>query len=56
VSPRADLLPCSRRFEAKTGKRVIELRIEDVPGVLTHAGFVETDGTEVVKILKINRL
>lgn len=43
------------RIEAKTGKRVVGLRVEDAPAVLTHAGFVETDGTEVVKTLKINR-
>ena len=43
------------RIEAKTGKRVIGLRIEDAPAVLTHAGFVAADGAEIVNSPKINR-
>jgi len=45
----------THRIEAKTGKRVVELRVEDAPFVLTRAGFVEAGGPEVVKTLKISR-
>jgi hypothetical protein len=45
----------TRRIEVKTGKTVVALRVEDAPVVLTKAGFVDADGPEVVKTLKINR-
>ena len=45
----------THRIEEKTGKKVVAFRIEDAPAILTYSGFVEADGTEVVKTLKINR-
>ena len=45
----------TRRIEARTGKQVVELRVEDAPVVLTRAGFVAADGSEIVKTLKIER-
>lgn len=45
----------TRRIEARTGKQVVELRVEDAPVVLTRAGFVEADGPQIVKTLKIDR-
>ena len=45
----------TRRIEAKSAKTVVSLRVEDAPFVLTRAGFVRADGTEVVKTLIISR-
>lgn len=45
----------TRRIEAKSGKSVVALRVEDAPVILTKAGFIDADGPEVVKTLKINR-
>ena len=43
------------RIESMTGKTVVGYRIEDAPIILTQAGFVDADGPEVVKTLKIVR-
>ena len=45
----------TRRIQARTGREVVELWVEDAPVVLTRAGFVAAGGPEIVKTLKIHR-
>ena len=43
------------KIESSLGKTVVGYRIEDFPAVLTHQGFVNSDGPEVRKTLEIRR-
>lgn len=43
----------TRQIEAMTGKTVAAYRIEDFPAILTHHGYADAAGPEVLKVLRI---
>ena len=45
----------TREIEAKTGKRVVQYRIEDFPAILTASGYQEAERAQLLKTLNIAR-
>jgi hypothetical protein len=45
----------TREIEAKTGKRVVQYRIEDFPAILTENGYEHVDSVQLLKTLNIAR-